>query len=165
MKRALVTLLTVLAVAGGAAAGSNAAGEGAGLPELEAAILGELNAVRAERGLRPLLSSRGLQAAARSHSRAMLETGAFRHESADGTAFSDRIRRFYPSRGFRSWSVGENLLYSSGEPPAREAVAAWLDSPSHRRNMLSPSWREAGVGISLGAGASFVTVDFGTRGR
>jgi uncharacterized protein YkwD len=174
MTRALVTLLLLLALAGGAAARSSAAGGSAGLPELEAAILGELNAVRVARGLRPLAVSRGLQAAARAHSRAMLDSGAFRHDSADGTVFFDRIRRFYPSRGFDSWSVGENLLFQTDQLAATEAVAAWLGSPSHRRNMLSPAWRDVGVGVwraaaapgdFAGADASVVTVDFGSRRR
>jgi uncharacterized protein YkwD len=174
MTRALVTLLLLLALAGGAAARSSAAGGSVGLADLEAAILGEVNAARAARGLRPLVASRGLQAAARAHSRAMLASGAFRHDSADGTAFSERIRRFYPSRGFDSWSVGENLLFYTDELAATGAVAAWLDSPSHRRNMLSPAWRDVGVGVWRtaaapgdfgGADASVVTVDFGSRRR
>jgi uncharacterized protein YkwD len=174
MTRALFTLVLVLALAGGAAARSNAAGGSADVADLEAAILDEVNAARAAHGLRPLVTSRGLKAAARAHSRAMLASGAFRHDSADGTAFSERIRRFYPSRGFDSWSVGENLLFSTDELAAAGAVAAWLDSSSHRRNMLSPAWRDVGVGVWRaaaapgdfgGANASVITVDFGSRRR
>lgn len=174
MTRVLVMLMLLLALAGGAAARSDAAGGTASLTTLEAAIVGELNATRVARGLRPLAISRGLHAAARAHSRAMLASGAFRHNSPDGTGFAERLRRFYPSRGFDSWSVGENLLFSTEELTAAQAIAAWLDSPSHRRNMLSTAWRELGVGVwraaaapgdFQGADASVVTVDFGSRKR
>ena len=82
---------------------------------LEAAVVRAMNRVRVADGLRPLRTSPSLRAAARGHSRAMLEKGFFAHESADGTAFSERIRRHYPSRGWRTWSVGEALLASSGQ--------------------------------------------------
>src|SRR5262245_49332697 len=83
---------------------------------LEAAVVRELNDVRSSRGLQPLRSSPSLRTAARGHSRSMLAYGFFGHDSVDGTTFSDRIRRFYTSRGWRTWSVGEALLASMGTP-------------------------------------------------
>jgi uncharacterized protein YkwD len=167
-------MLLVLTVGVSSGLARSSGGEVVGLPSLEAQIVVELNAVRAARGLRPLSLARGLQASARNHSRTMLQQGFFRHDSPDGTRFSDRIRRFYPAHGFRSWSVGENLLYHTAELPPAEAIAAWLRSPPHRRNMLSPQWREVGVGALWSAAApgefvdasvSVVTVDFGVRSR
>ena len=173
--RSLAALLLLLAVAGAVATRSSAAGaEGLRLQEVEAAIFAELNAVRMEKGLRSLAPSPGLQAAARAHSRAMLATGRFRHESANGTSFSERIRRFYPSQGFLWWTVGENLIYQTDDVQAGDAIAAWLGSPPHRRNLLSTSWREicigaarslAGPGDFRGEPVAVVTVDFGSRNR
>ena len=78
----------------------------------------------------------------------MLRDGFFSHDSADGTAFSERIRRYYTNRGFTRWSVGEALMASEGRASMREAiVAAWLDSPPHRAIVLSPTWRDAGIGV------------------
>ena len=44
----------------------------------------------------------------------MLDHGFFSHHSADGTAFNERIRRYYTDRGFTNWSVGEALMASHG---------------------------------------------------
>jgi uncharacterized protein YkwD len=139
---------------------------------LEAEILRELNRARAEQGLRPVRSAESLRTAALAHSRAMLRLGFFGHVSADGTSFDDRIRRYYPDRGWSSWSVAETLL--SGDPAihAHEIVAAWLRSPRHREIILAETWREAGIGAVAssfaprafrGTATLVVTADFGLR--
>jgi uncharacterized protein YkwD len=140
---------------------------------LEAAVVREVNRVRATHGLRPLRAAPSLRAAARGHSLSMLELGYFGHDSADGTAFSDRIKRHYSSRGWRAWSVGEALLASQGKTvDAPAIVAAWLASPPHRDIILSPTWRDAGIGALYaptapreygGAETIVVTADFGMR--
>ena len=140
---------------------------------LEAAVVKALNQVRSEAGLKPLRSSPSLRSAARGHSEAMLEQGFFGHESADGTAFSERIRRHYTNRGWRMWSVGEALLASEGTTVAPEGIVeAWLESPPHRAIILSPTWRDAGIGALYTADAPkafggtptiVVTADFGVR--
>jgi uncharacterized protein YkwD len=104
----------------------------------------------------------------------MLEQGFFEHESADGTAFDDRIRRFYSDRGWELWSVGETLLSSSGEIDARQVVSAWIDSRPHRAIILAPGWRDAGIGAYFADAAAgdfgesptlVVTADFGLRSK
>lgn len=141
---------------------------------LERAIVERINAVRGERGLRPLAVANGLRTAAFAHTRALATRGLFQHESADGTPFHKRVGRYYGQSGFDSWSVGENLVFGTVPFGASEAVEAWLASPGHRRNMLSPHWREIGVGVVIAAGAPGVfggdtvviaTADFGTRRR
>jgi uncharacterized protein YkwD len=139
---------------------------------LESALLVEINAVRRARRLRPLVSSGKLSRAAAQHTREMGAEGYFEHESFDSTAFWKRIERWYPSKRWRSWSVGENLLYSSPDLSAREAVEMWMTSPPHRANLLSRSWREIGLsGIHFDsapgefedAPVTIVTADFGAR--
>ena len=140
---------------------------------LESAVVREMNRARAASGLRPVRSSPSLRTAARSHSRSMLEHGFFSHDSVDGTAFSDRIRRYYTSRGWRTWSVGETLLASpTAAGDAKAIVAAWLGSPPHRDVILDPTWRDAGIGALYAATAPneyrggetiVVTADFGMR--
>jgi uncharacterized protein YkwD len=103
----------------------------------------------------------------------MLDYGFFSHHSADGTAFNVRIRRYYTDRGFTKWSVGEALMASPGRAvEASEIVAAWLESPPHRAIVLSPTWRDAGIGVLYapsapqtfgGTEAIVVTADFGLR--
>jgi len=140
---------------------------------LEAAIVLEMNRVRVARGLRPLRTAPALRTAARSHSQAMLAHGFFSHQSADGTAFNVRIRRYYTDRGFTKWSVGEALMTGQGHAADASAiVAAWLESASHRTIVLSPTWRDAGIGVLYapsapqtfgGTDAIVATADFGLR--
>ena len=103
----------------------------------------------------------------------MLAHGFFSHDSVDGTAFSERIRRHYTNAGYARWSVGEALMASQARFVDAEAiVTAWLDSPSHRAIILSPTWRDTGIGVLYdssapatfgGAEAIVVTADFGLR--
>ena len=103
----------------------------------------------------------------------MLEHGFFGHDSRDGTAFSDRIRRHYTNRGWRTWSVGEALLSGTGgDIEARAIVKAWLDS---RHTATSSCHRHGGIPASArstrrpapseygGAETIVVTADFGLR--
>ena len=97
----------------------------------------------------------------------------FDHESALGGPFSDRLKRFYPIGSAQSWSVGENLLWSTYGIDAPTAVEDWLNSPAHRKILLDPTWREFGIGaisapsapgVYAAAGAVVVvTLDFGVR--
>jgi uncharacterized protein YkwD len=176
MKRASVLFAFLLAVTGLVAGSTAPAGASAAttvrLQALNNDILTSLNATRASRKLRPLVLSDDLQRAASAHSRSMLDNGFFEHESKDGSPFSVRVKRYYRPGGYDSWSAGENLLYSTSEIDASTAIKAWLNSPMHRANMLSPTWREVGIGAfyASAAGGTFggeatwvITMDFGTR--
>jgi uncharacterized protein YkwD len=142
------------------------------VPKLEEAIVAEVNVVRRRRGLRPLRSARGLETAATRHTVSMLQRGVFAHEIPGGPRFAARLRRHYTPRS-RGWSVAENLAAAWPEPTARETVRMWLASPPHRRNLLSPLWREIGVAAIHAPSApgdfgdseiTLVTADFGVRG-
>jgi len=139
---------------------------------LQSGILVDMNRVRVQHGLVPLRPSPKLNAAASQHSREMARVGYFSHSSADGSAFWRRIERYYSSNGYRSWSVGENLLWSSPDVDAAGAIKMWMGSPEHRANLLNPSWREVGLsavhsdsapGTYHGLGVTIVTADFGAR--
>jgi uncharacterized protein YkwD len=139
---------------------------------LEAQVLVQLNAVRRRHGLAPLRLSRPLTAAADAHSSAMGRFGFFAHDSRDGTEFWKRVRRYYGPSGYRTWSVGENLLWSSGELDAAKAVRLWMASAGHRKNILTARWREIGLsavgvrrapGVYGGRDVVIITTDFGTR--
>ena len=170
---AVVTALALLSVG---AATANAVGTPVrtmtSVNQLESQVLGELNAVRGKHGLPPLRLSQPLSSAADSHSRAMGRFGFFSHESRDGSEFSARVKRWYGPAGYRSWSVGENLLWSTGKLSAGAAVKLWMDSPGHRRNILTRSWREVGLsavavpsapGVFRGRDVVIITTDFGVR--
>jgi uncharacterized protein YkwD len=139
---------------------------------LEVAVVGRMNVVRRAHGLRPLRLNGRLRAAAVYHSRDMGLRGYFDHDSISGAPFWRRIERFYPSRGFNAWTVGENLLWGSDTYGASFAVREWMNSPPHRENLLSRSWHEVGIGAVFFAHApgeyggrpvTIVTADFGSR--
>jgi uncharacterized protein YkwD len=168
----LVLVVVAAATVASAASGAPVTARAERIVSLEQSILRELNDMRSARGLRPLRLSRGLQVAALGHSRAMLSSGFFSHSSSNGASFSDRIRRSYSARGFVGWTVGENILFDSAAIDAPATIAAWMASPPHRRNLLSPAWREVGIGVARNASAPgvfdggsawVVTMDFGAR--
>ncbi len=139
---------------------------------LEDSIIDRMNQIRRSHGLHPLHANQRLRAASLFHSRDMGRRGYFEHDSISGTAFWRRIERFYPSRGFRSWTVGENLLWGTDTYDAAFAVREWMNSPPHRVNILSRDWREVGIGAVHFANAggeyrgrrvTIITADFGAR--
>lgn len=134
------------------------------------ATLCAINRVRARRGLRPLRLSRRLSRAAAAHSRDMVRRGYFSHTAPGGLTFLARIVRSGYLRGAHSWIVGENIAWgmSSLATPAA-TLRMWMNSPPHRANLLSPRFREAGIGIATGVpgrpsapGVTY-TVDFGRK--
>jgi uncharacterized protein YkwD len=171
----LAALLAAGAVAATPAAGTaGTRGTTTRVMQLQAALLSQINAYRAAHGLSRLRLSLGLGAAAGGHSTQMARLGFFSHSSANGGSFSQRIARFYPPRGFRSWAVGENLVWGGPDIGAVRAFRLWVGSPPHRANLLSPRWREIGLGavhstsapgVYGGRPATVVTADFGARSR
>lgn len=99
----------------------------------------------------PLAFNPALIAAARSHSQWMLDTDTFSHTGQDGTNPEDRMEAagylFTPS-----WSWGENLGWSGTtgnlnvEYHARRIVEGLFLSSGHRKNTLSESFEEIGIG-------------------
>ena len=165
MRRALIAVLVVLAVVPAAHAGGRDAA-------LESSVLQQINQVRGEHGLAPLKLSAKLAASAAQHSNEMGADGYFAHESFDHSAFWKRVARWYPSKGWRYWTVGENLLWSSPDVTPSRAVTMWMNSPEHRANLLSRAWREIGLsavhfdaapGAYGGQPVTIVTADFGAR--
>jgi len=165
----LFLLVAPAASATGACSAANASAKTASKRALVRATLCVLNVERVRYRLRPLRLNRRLAAAARRHSRAMAARHFFSHNSLNGASFLDRIRRTGYLRGARSWAVGENIAYGSGRLSTPRAIGkAWMDSPGHRANILSRSFRSIGIGISAGTpvgrrGATYTT-DFGRRG-
>jgi uncharacterized protein YkwD len=155
-----------------APAGATAKKPATAMRSLEQGVLANINALRRQHGLAPLRMSSKLTAAAKRHSTDMAARGYFSHTSANGTSFDRRIARFYPSGGSRYWSVGENLLWSSPDVDPAGALEMWLNSPPHRKNLLTGRWREIGLSAVhvLSAPGTFgsrevtiVTADFGVR--
>jgi uncharacterized protein YkwD len=143
-----------------------------GVAVLDSGVLGGLNAIRTAHGLQPLHLSARLSAAAAFHSHELAAGGYFSHDSAGGGAFWKRIERWYAPGTHGTWTVGENLLWQSPDVDASQALDAWMRSPEHKANILSPDWREIGIaavhveragGVYHGRSVTIITTDFGAR--
>ena len=170
----VVTALAVLlfavptASAAGACSSANATAAKASKRALVRATLCVLNAERARHRLRPLRLNHKLSRAAQRHSRAMARKRFFSHTSPGGASFVDRIRSTGYLSGARSWTVGENIAYGSGNRSTPRSIgSAWMNSPPHRANILSGSFRSIGIGVAsgtpVGGGGGTYTTDFGRR--
>ncbi|AFY80747.1 CAP domain-containing protein [Oscillatoria acuminata] len=99
------------------------------------------NAERAQRGLDPLTFNPQLAAAAQVHSVNMGMRDFIAHtDPVDRSSAADRVA----SQGYDYRTVAENV--AAGEPTPEQTVQGWMDSPSHRANILSPAVTEIGVG-------------------
>jgi uncharacterized protein YkwD len=80
----------------------------------------------------------------------------FGHLNPDGQDVVDRLR----AQGVKDFTAaGENIFNAKQVTnPAQTAVREWLNSPSHRRNLLNPRYTVGGVGIAQGEkGTIYVT--------
>jgi uncharacterized protein YkwD len=88
----------------------------------------------------PLAVDVRLTEAAQLHAQDLAERGVLSHTGADGSSPATRIAR----AGY-AWSTwGENV--AGWYPTARDVVAAWLASPGHCANLMSPGYQHLGVG-------------------
>jgi uncharacterized protein YkwD len=140
-------------------------------PAIRAAILCLHNKLRAERGLPLLREDLRLRKAATGHSADMVSRGYFEHTTPAGVTMVSRIMAArYASRNV-GWSLGENLAWGTGSLATPRAIMkAWMDSPSHRANVVKRAYREIGIGVVTGvpsngrSGATY-TADFGVIRR
>ena len=112
---------------------------------IERQIFVLINAERAKNGLDKLEWNESLAQLARVHSHDMASEKFFSHRGSDGSMVDDRADRL----GLGTWrSIGENIAYMRGyDDPASLAVAKWLESTAHRKNLLGPNWKESAVGV------------------
>jgi uncharacterized protein YkwD len=139
----LVAVVVLLAGAMDASAANRTPRVSAANDGVEAQVIALLNGIRAQQGLPSLRTDASLNHAADSHSRGMVTTGVFSHDSASGTPCDVRIRRFENAR-----LVGETIAWLAGTPSAQQAqrtVELWMNSPPHRQTLLTAGFRRIGV--------------------
>jgi uncharacterized protein YkwD len=110
--------------------------------------------VDVQRGLRdraPLRADSRLAGAARAKARDMVAQEYFAHIGPDGREVEDWVRDTDYLSGAGGYGLGENLGWASaGAATPRRLVQGWMDSDSHRRNILRAEWEETGMGVVLG---------------
>jgi uncharacterized protein YkwD len=121
-----------------------------------------INEKRSANGLKPLTWNDDLAKVADLHSRNMAEFSFFSHKGLDSKMVSDRADDMRVGR----WrAIGENIAFNRGyADPTGMAVRLWLDSPGHKRNLLSPDWTESAIGVAVTEeGAYYFTQVFMVR--
>jgi len=115
-----------------------------------------LNEERTKRGISILEWNDALAKSAENHNRWMVGVGRLSHTERRGEGFTgrdvyDRVMREQSAASFKT--VGENIMLftdggESAEEWALEAFEIWMDSPDHRKNMLSRAYRHHAVYFS-----------------
>ena len=102
------------------------------------------NQKRSEAGLSALSLNQELSAAAYTKGRDMIDKDYWAHVSPDGT----QPWKFFNDFGYKYKFAGENLARDFSN--ASTAVEAWMNSPTHKENILNPKYKEIGIGIVEG---------------
>jgi len=127
----------------------------------ETTLLVLINIERENAGLEPFVLSRKLSMSASKHSADMAANNYFSHTNLAGVSFSERIMQ----TGFTFSAAGENLYAGNGPYNSPEnAVTSWMNSPSHRANILNPNFTHIGLGYRFNAESTYggyYTADFG----
>ena len=157
-------------------------------PKISAASLEKqihtlINKERQKQGLRQLEWDDALAGIGRKHSQDMARRNYFDHYSPEGHDFSYRYQQEGYQCAIRSnrtihmgaENIAQNNLYdsvttvngnafydwNSQEKIGETTVQGWMDSPGHRKNILTPYWRHEGIGVIIAPDDKvFITQNF-----
>jgi len=133
-----------------------------------------INLEREKHGLMTLGYDEKLASIAKLHSKDMASSGYFSHDTPQGLDPTDRAGKAdyvcrYQIGNLIYSGIGENIhmvksssiaLWSSPESIAETAVSGWMDSPGHRKNILTSNFSNEGIGVSISAFTIHVTQNF-----
>ncbi len=188
MKQILSTLIFCFGLAHYPVAADTGAPPKITAVELERQIHRQVNRVRQEHGLSPLASDELLTAIARKHSRDMASHHFFSHTNLQGEGPVERAGNLGWNKkkqlDSNTWAVapGENIfmnhlydqvvttrqngasvkkeyVWKTQEEIAQSTVQGWMDSPPHRKNILSPTYGQQGIGVAISGYEIYVTED------
>ncbi|NLI58910.1 MAG: SafA/ExsA family spore coat assembly protein [Clostridium sp.] len=116
---------------------------------LENEVIKLVNSERAKNGLPALKANWQVSRVARYKSQDMIDKNYFSHTSPTyGSPF-----RMLETFGVSFSAAGENI--AMGQRTPSEVMNAWMGSPGHRNNILSPSFTEIGVGLAKSANGRY----------
>lgn len=107
------------------------------------ALLSDTNQQRSQAGLPNLSENARLDQSAQAKAEDMIKRNYWAHVGPDGT----QPWQYFSDAGYSYRSAGENLAY--GFLTAGQTVDAWMNSPTHRANLLG-NYRDVGFGIASG---------------
>jgi uncharacterized protein YkwD len=155
----------------GACANTTLRPDAENLQAVREATLCLINRERVTRGERALALNDKLARTAQGHSESMASDDYFGHEGPGGSTPLSRMRAsgyiYSPHVGYE---IGENIAWGTLWLATPQAIVeSWMSSPGHRENILDPSFRDTGVGVSPhpiasrsdGQAGGIYTQDFG----
>lgn len=146
-------LMAVVVVTAVVATGCFSA-HGSGAP---GGVHGELvqhaNSARSQHGVAPLSWNSQLAGLAQQWANHMAATGQFAHRNLSATLNSPGYGAFH--------RLGENILVGSCGMSSAQIHQAWMNSSSHRANILSGNFNVVGIGSVCANGKVWVVQNFG----
>jgi len=109
----------------------------------QSVILAAINKTRRQHGVAPLTYSTALEDAARTQVNVMASRDTLSH------TVGGNLKVRMETAGYRG-AVGENL--ANGHKTLESAIVGWLNSPGHRRTLLSPRFSEFGLAAARARG-------------
>ncbi|MCK8826959.1 CAP domain-containing protein [Natroniella acetigena] len=121
----------------------------------EAEVVELVNVERERKGLEPYQHNQQVSQVARRKSEDMRDNNYFSHQSPTYGSPFDMLEQYNVE--FRA--AGENI--AKGQRSPAQVVRSWMDSPGHRRNILSQEFTDIGVGYAQnGDGETYWTQMF-----
>ena len=111
------------------------------------------NQARQAAGLGPLEWDQSLAAAAFYHCKWMVQAGQIAHRYNGEPDLKQRAA----DRGARFGTIEENVAVGTTAPVIHDA---WMKSPGHRANLLSPAVDRVGIAVIASRGMLFAVTDF-----
>jgi uncharacterized protein YkwD len=105
-------------------------------------LLDETNLQRQKAKITPLEGNKKLTQAAQAKAEDMAKRNYWAHNTPDGKA----PWYFIEQSGYNYYKAGENLAY--GFIDSQQVVAGWMNSQTHRDNMLDKNYRDVGFGFA-----------------
>jgi uncharacterized protein YkwD len=153
---AVLALAAVGAACGPAAAPAPPSCNGpAGPPDaVTSTVLNETNAKRNQAGRASLSWNRQLYCLAVDWSTQLGQSGSFHHRNLGPVINSPEYAGYH--------TLGENILRGPASMSGASMVSAWMASPGHAANILSPSYTSIGIGLFYTSnGQVYATQNFG----
>lgn len=95
---------------------------------------------RSQAGTFGLVLKESLCQAAQGHADWMAASGVLSHTGQGGSTLKGRLQEVHYVFG----GAGENI--AAGQPTPASVMQGWMNSPPHRVNILTPDYREIGLG-------------------
>jgi uncharacterized protein YkwD len=103
-------------------------------------MLKQLNSARKQAGVPLLTFCAPIVKSAQKYATLMARTGHYGHQGPDGSQAWDRMAR----EQYNYLSAGENI--AQGQRSVRHVMTNWVNSPSHYKNIVDPTFTHVGFG-------------------